>query len=524
MLAASPTPPAEQQASATEVALVGAYARLPDFDSGDEPIWEAVFKWKAANPGSDASKKAMAVEGAIIKSLRDFADRTHALRMQAAPKAAPVTQQAVDVVAYLDVGASGYLDLGSELSEDALQQLPKGRHALVIAGTYGIDGYVAAPQPSPGAQADSVAAPAIGDELRDTLVAVSAAIAERDDRAAQKMICEILVASPTPPAEQQATNAAPAWADQAVIEYRYTGGTYWCPLGPAERMKPDFDGVYRLQAGVYPVEQAAPKAAPGAPSYSEKWDAELGRTAMRFVDRAGDVHPGIDDAETICAEFYKAMSEVIERMPHVQRMTPRKAAPVCSKNRYCGCGMCLDTDEKHDAGCPKAAPVEQNTVPAEWLEQAYREGWAACRDAETIGEEAEDWAFGNSTANSRMIDAQQAAPKQEAQEPAAFRCLHEWDGLTRTSMPPKYACKHCHNFFDAPPSPAPQPAPAPLSDDAVKDAARYRFLAGHCRSTSEHWGGRWSIVVDGPAPKSHDSEDDFDAAIDAALAAQGGKL
>ena len=86
----SGTPPAEQQASATEVALVGAYARLPDFDSGDEPIWEAVFKWKAANPGSDASKKAMAVEGAIIKSLRDFADRTHALRKQAANKAAPV--------------------------------------------------------------------------------------------------------------------------------------------------------------------------------------------------------------------------------------------------------------------------------------------------------------------------------------------------------------------------------------------------------------------------------------------------
>ena len=34
------------------------------------------------------------------------------------------------VVAYLDVGANGYLDLGSELSEGALQQLPKGRHAL----------------------------------------------------------------------------------------------------------------------------------------------------------------------------------------------------------------------------------------------------------------------------------------------------------------------------------------------------------------------------------------------------------
>ncbi len=99
MLAATPTPPAEQQASATEVALVGAYARLPDFDSGDEPIWEAVFKWKAANPGSDASKKAMAVEGAIIKSLRDFADRTHALRIQAAPKAAPGEQNTVPFTA-----------------------------------------------------------------------------------------------------------------------------------------------------------------------------------------------------------------------------------------------------------------------------------------------------------------------------------------------------------------------------------------------------------------------------------------
>ena len=68
------------------------------------------------------------------------------------PQPAPATQQAGDVVAYLDVGAGGYLDLGSELSEDALQQLPKGRHALVIAGTYGIDGYVAAPQPSPTTQ------------------------------------------------------------------------------------------------------------------------------------------------------------------------------------------------------------------------------------------------------------------------------------------------------------------------------------------------------------------------------------
>jgi hypothetical protein len=92
---------------------------------------------------------------------RHIGGTARAIPLYAAPQpstTAPATQQPEgDVVAYLDVGANGYLDLGLELSEDALQQLPKGRHALVIAGTYGIDGYVAAPQPSPTAQAaDSV--------------------------------------------------------------------------------------------------------------------------------------------------------------------------------------------------------------------------------------------------------------------------------------------------------------------------------------------------------------------------------
>lgn len=41
-------------------------------------------------------------------------------------------------------------------------------------------------------------------------------------------------------------------------------------------------------------------------------DALLGKVAMRFVDRAGDVHPGIDDAEDICADFYKAMCKALD--------------------------------------------------------------------------------------------------------------------------------------------------------------------------------------------------------------------
>lgn len=53
--------------------------------------------------------------------------------------------------------------------------------------------------------------------------------------------------------------------------------------------------------------------------------------------------------------------------------------------------------------------------------------------------------------------------------------------------------------------------------EAEQDAQRYRWIAGHCRSTSEQWGGRWSIVVEGPCPAKHDEEDAFDDAIDAAI-------
>ena len=47
-------------------------------------------------------------------------------------------------VAYLDIGAGGYVDLGSDLTPEQLQALPFGRHALAIVGTFGIDGYVVA--------------------------------------------------------------------------------------------------------------------------------------------------------------------------------------------------------------------------------------------------------------------------------------------------------------------------------------------------------------------------------------------
>lgn len=80
-------------------------------------------------------------------------------------------------------------------------------------------------------------------------------------------------------------------------------------------------GDYLYAASTRPAPNDAPDNCKIQDTNQQSWDAELGRTAMQFVDRAGDVHPGIDDAETICAEFYKAMMAVIERMPHVQRMS-----------------------------------------------------------------------------------------------------------------------------------------------------------------------------------------------------------
>lgn len=50
-----------------------------------------------------------------------------------------------EAVAYLDLGVGGYIDVGSDLTDEQLAALPKGRHMLAIVGTYGVDGYAEAP-------------------------------------------------------------------------------------------------------------------------------------------------------------------------------------------------------------------------------------------------------------------------------------------------------------------------------------------------------------------------------------------
>jgi hypothetical protein len=95
-------------------------------------------------------------------------------------------QPAQKAVAYLDLGVGGYMDIGTDLTDEQLASLPKGRHMLSIVGTYGVDGYVSA---QPGAQP----APSISvDVLTDHLVSISAHIAHQDDTKAQAELGELL--------------------------------------------------------------------------------------------------------------------------------------------------------------------------------------------------------------------------------------------------------------------------------------------------------------------------------------------
>lgn len=87
-------------------------------------------KWLAT---AEAARSA-----AVSASFTECADELEAALSQQ-PSAAGVP------VAYLDLGSGGYMDVGTDLTDKQLALLPKGRHMLAIIGTYGVDGYVAAP-------------------------------------------------------------------------------------------------------------------------------------------------------------------------------------------------------------------------------------------------------------------------------------------------------------------------------------------------------------------------------------------
>lgn len=125
----------------------------------------------------------------------------------------------------------------------------------------------------------------------------------------------------------------------------------------------------------------------------------------------------------------------------------------------------------------------------------------------------------------------EAAPRQEAQEPAPSAAVF---GLRLVPVEPTDQMVQAAHHIDLSYMPgqegadraaiyramiaaAPQPAPAPVSDDVVRDAARYQWL--------RRWKGQ---EHEPPFTVQHEVDGtlwggDLDAAVDAAIAAQGGK-
>ena len=172
----------------------------------------------------------------------------------------------------------------------------------------------------------------------------------------------------------------------------------------------------------------------------------------------------------------------------------------------------------------------------------------AARNLKYFIEHAQFSSFADKRAALNCLDAL-AAPQQEAQEPShretvdvvGVRSNSEHVNLGKIAMPPRMkareiAIEQFGSFKDDDGSDAemcfgaleyflewliqqgwskaPQPAPAPLSDDVVKDAARYRWLRATTNFATNSQGERIDV---------RNQPEKWDAAIDAALAAQGGK-
>lgn len=108
----------------------------------------------------------------------------------------------------------------------------------------------------------------------------------------------------------------------------------------------------------------------------------------------------------------------------------------------------------------------------------------------------------------RMWNAALATQPQEAPIDASDRLLADLRLLVKRGVLTEAAFRLIVSWAE-------QAAP---SQDA-EYAARYRYLVTKGRLIPEHWGGRWSIVVESRSPKGTEKEH-IDAAIDAARAKQ----
>lgn len=109
---------------------------------GQDSLTALVAKWRAAAAEHELLSLEADSIGLTVAAMRN--DARHQVLEAAADEleAALAARQPVgEPVAYMDLGAGGYMDVGTDLSNEELEALPKGRHMLGIIGTHGADGY-----------------------------------------------------------------------------------------------------------------------------------------------------------------------------------------------------------------------------------------------------------------------------------------------------------------------------------------------------------------------------------------------
>ena len=124
--------------------------------------------------------------------------------------------------------------------------------------------------------------------------------------------------------------------------------------------------------------------------------------------------------------------------------------------------------------------------------------------------------------------AKWGTPQQEAQEPAAYVHVPHYtvEGKVRPVVSfEKYQQDYADGIYSTriPLYTAPKPAPAPLSDDVVKDAARWRMAALIGNELMLHPDKRTHATAVKAYMDATHSGSDLTGAVDAAIVAQGGK-
>ena len=114
------------------------------------------------------------------------------------------------------------MDIGTDLTDEELATLPKGRHMLGIIGTYGVDGYVPA-QPAPSVPREAIEK--MLTQLMDIAVSNGANSVSMPDEYVEvaAWLCGI-PAQPAPSVPNGWKEAAIAWEVCASIHREYGKG------------------------------------------------------------------------------------------------------------------------------------------------------------------------------------------------------------------------------------------------------------------------------------------------------------